>query len=296
MFSFLRDFPLLELFYRADVRLLLGLNHFVAARPTLYALALFLTDKGSEILVLGTFLLLWFGPRDEQDLNRTLFGSADLSRRQAAKKLSLRQRLASALREDEYQPIIARVQSRAQVLLWGTGALIAYVVARLLASLLAVSRPIASYWIIKSPPNMAGTFESLRASGAFPSGHAALIAGFACALFFWNRRLGLLWTALAIILSACRVAVGFHYPMDVLGGAVVGLLCVWPLLLMYRRQGALFRRANDLARAFDFSNAPYCYLLYFLLILAGLEATSHFNHVLQVFFSLGSGLFHAPRF
>ncbi len=295
MFSFLGAFPIIELFFRADARILLALNHFVAANPALYSLALFLTDRGSEILVLGTLLLLWFGPRDEQDLQRTLFGNADLSRKQTA-KTSLGQRLRHSLREDEYQPIIARVQSRAQVLLWGIGALVAYVVARLLASLFAVSRPFASYWTIEAPQSMAGAFESLRASGAFPSGHAALVAAFACALFFWNRRLGLIWTGLAIVLSVCRIAIGFHYPMDVLGGALLGLLCVWPLLRMYRREGALFRNANDLARAFDLANSPYCYLLYFLLVLAGFEAASHFNHVLQVFFSLGGGFFHAPRF
>jgi len=68
----------------------------------------------------------------------------------------------------------------------------------------------------------------LRA-GSMPSGHAAMLAALACALAreAWRRRLPAL--ALVVILlgamgCVARVAVGVHWPSDVLVGAAVGLL------------------------------------------------------------------------
>ena len=289
MFQIFGAYSLFELVNRADVRVLLWLNHFVAARPELYSLALLLTDKGSDVLVLATLVSLWFWPSGEQ--NRTLFGDADLGGRPSAKVPPLRRWMTNALRQDEYRPVITRVQSRAQVLLFVFGGLSAYVFARLVAFEINVNRPFASFWMVKHPQDMKGVFDDLRAFGSFPSDHAAMLAAFACALFFWSRPLGIFWTVAALVLAVCRVAVGFHYPLDMFGGAVVGLAFVWPLLWIYQQRGGLFRAANVVSRAFDLSNAPYCYLLYFLMLLLGLETASHFKHVLQALFGLRGEIF-----
>ncbi len=65
------------------------------------------------------------------------------------------------------------------------------------------------------------------ADPSFPSDHA--IGGFALALpfVFARRRIGWLLLALATALSLVRVAVGTHYPSDVLGGAVIGAAAAW---------------------------------------------------------------------
>jgi undecaprenyl-diphosphatase len=57
---------------------------------------------------------------------------------------------------------------------------------------------------------------------AFPSGHAAAaVAGaYACALL-WPRRRAV-WWALAGLIVLSRLYLGAHYPVDVIGGAVVG--------------------------------------------------------------------------
>jgi len=65
--------------------------------------------------------------------------------------------------------------------------------------------------------------------GSFPSGHtttAFLTAGVFCCLAarLWQR---LLLLGLAAVVGWSRVAVGAHWPIDVLGGAVIGCVSLW---------------------------------------------------------------------
>jgi undecaprenyl-diphosphatase len=68
------------------------------------------------------------------------------------------------------------------------------------------------------------------ASGSFPSGHAA--AAFACATVIASAspRLAVPVYVLAGLVAWSRVYVGVHYPLDVLGGAALGVLVAIALL------------------------------------------------------------------
>ena len=59
-------------------------------------------------------------------------------------------------------------------------------------------------------------------NASFPSGHTATAVAIACALWFGNRRAGLVAFAIALFVMLGRVAVGVHYPTDLLGGIAVG--------------------------------------------------------------------------
>ncbi len=279
--------PLVELFYRANVRLLLWLNGYFAAHASLYKLALFLTDRGSDLLMLLTLLLLWFWPRNEH--SQALFGDAPLTTK-LHQRAWMRDFLASVTHENSSGPIVTRGQSRAQVLILVGSSIVAYLVARFIAYELDVTRPLASYWLSDPPVSLSRVAQSLWRPGSFPGDYAAMIASFAAGLFFWNGRLGWFWTGIAVVLSLCYVAVGFHYPLDMIAGAVIGVACVWLSLTNYQQRGVLYRWGNQVARDFERNNAPYCYILYFLTLLFFLEAMTHFEHLLTFLFAVRGAL------
>ncbi|MBB2892093.1 phosphatase PAP2 family protein [Flexivirga oryzae] len=61
---------------------------------------------------------------------------------------------------------------------------------------------------------------------AMPSGHTTFAAAVAVALFFVNRRLGVIAALLAILEAISRVYVGAHYPHDVIAAMVVAVVVV----------------------------------------------------------------------
>jgi undecaprenyl-diphosphatase len=71
--------------------------------------------------------------------------------------------------------------------------------------------------------------------GSFPSGHATV--SFACAtmLAFYAPRAAPAFFLLAAAIAWSRVYVGVHYPLDVLGGAVLGVIIALALRFLARR-------------------------------------------------------------
>jgi len=66
-------------------------------------------------------------------------------------------------------------------------------------------------------------------SYSFPSSHAVNI--FAAAFFLSQplKRLSPLFYGIAGVVGYSRVYIGIHYPLDVIGGAAIGLLIAWPM-------------------------------------------------------------------
>jgi undecaprenyl-diphosphatase len=65
---------------------------------------------------------------------------------------------------------------------------------------------------------------------SFPSDHATGAFAIAVSLLLRSRMVGWIALAFAVVLAFARVAVGVHYPTDVLGGALIGTaaaLLVW---------------------------------------------------------------------
>jgi undecaprenyl-diphosphatase len=86
----------------------------------------------------------------------------------------------------------------------------------------------------------AHSFLSHAADSSFPSDHATAAFAIAVAVLAYHRRTGLALLVAAAVLAVARVALGVHYPSDVLAGALLGTLsALVPVRLVAPRVGAL---------------------------------------------------------
>jgi undecaprenyl-diphosphatase len=108
-------------------------------------------------------------------------------------------------------------------------AIVAIVLGRLLARLLPFRvRPMVDSDLVFNLPHgfKPGTLQVLS---SFPSDHAIFFFCLATGLYFVHRRLGVVALSYTVIvITFSRVYVGYHYPTDVLVGALigVGIACV----------------------------------------------------------------------
>jgi undecaprenyl-diphosphatase len=67
-------------------------------------------------------------------------------------------------------------------------------------------------------------------SYSFPSGHAASTFGAAVSVSRMWPQTRALWWALAVLIGYSRIYLGHHYPLDVIGGALLGVaIAFWVL-------------------------------------------------------------------
>ena len=59
---------------------------------------------------------------------------------------------------------------------------------------------------------------------SFPSGHAAIFFALAMAVYFFNKKLGIVFFVSAVLISFARIFTGIHWPSDVGAGAVIGVV------------------------------------------------------------------------
>jgi undecaprenyl-diphosphatase len=90
---------------------------------------------------------------------------------------------------------------------------------------------------------------SCGAGYSFPSSHAANNFAFATFIAYYYRRWSWLAFIYAGIMGFSRISVGVHYPSDVLGGAVVGVVCAFSLILIWKYIGMNFETLSiDVSR------------------------------------------------
>jgi undecaprenyl-diphosphatase len=99
----------------------------------------------------------------------------------------------------------------------GFSALLALGVAQVISNLWERPRPYVAH------PGDAHLFIAPSPDPSFPSDHATAAFAIAAAIWFRHRTAGWVALAMAVIVSVARVAVGTHYPSDVVAGALIGI-------------------------------------------------------------------------
>src|ERR671936_566034 len=126
----------------------------------------------------------------------------------------------------------------------GLSAGVALAIAHVLATAVDRPRPFVA------DPGSVHLFVRHAADPGFPSDHATAAFAIATALMLRNRVWGAVVLVLAAILSVGRVAMGIHYPSDVLAGAVLGSVAAlalwWPPI-----RGLLHRIADAAGAVLD---------------------------------------------
>jgi len=184
----------------SDYWILERLNHWIASSTFLAGQAVFLNDSGvSELMLASILVALWF-----LDSNTPPF--------------KIRQR----------------------VLLMVFALVPTYILARLIQSISHRSRPII-YVPLEIPKGLelwhSGKANFSRHGGSFPSDHEALLFIFAIVVFSINKRLGILVFLFSVYYGIMRISVGYLWPSDVIGGAILGsfvillILSIKPLLI-----------------------------------------------------------------
>jgi undecaprenyl-diphosphatase len=151
----------------------------------------------------------------------------------------------------------ASIKARHGVVAAGLSALLALAVAHLISGMWDRPRPFEAHHV--------HLFVSASGDPSFPSDHATAAFAIAIALLLRNRRIGWVALTMAAVISISRIAVGVHYPSDVLGGAAIGTLAalaLWvppvrgPLHSLADRISDLYERLSAGASRLIFRAAP----------------------------------------
>jgi undecaprenyl-diphosphatase len=134
------------------------------------------------------------------------------------------------------------IARRHDVLVMFLGALIAVLLSRLMQVVLPFhSRPLHTSglgFVVPTGVNPA----TLSRWSSFPSDHAMLFCALSAAIWCRSRLLGtvaMVWSLAIICLP--RIYLGYHYPSDVIGGAVFGIVTMIAVRRLFRRYGWLDR-------------------------------------------------------
>lgn len=106
---------------------------------------------------------------------------------------------------------------REQVLHAIVSTVLVWVIAQMIKSLFPTLRP------FEINGNMPLTL-TVPGDGAFPSAHTAAAFALATTMWLHRKREGIFFVVAAFLIGAARVWSNVHFPLDIIGGAILGIL------------------------------------------------------------------------
>lgn len=70
---------------------------------------------------------------------------------------------------------------------------------------------------------------------SFPSGHTSSAFMLATIVYLYNKRLGVVFYIMALLVGLGRIWANVHYPMDIAGGAILGVMAALTVNFLIKR-------------------------------------------------------------
>jgi len=113
-------------------------------------------------------------------------------------------------------PFQVFLQKKKEILLAFVAGILAYVLASILKIFIHTPRPFDIFSSVHSLIPETGF--------SFPSGHATFFMALAFSIFFYHKKAGYVFMFFALLIGLARIAAGVHFPLDILGGFILGAL------------------------------------------------------------------------
>lgn len=111
------------------------------------------------------------------------------------------------------------MQKKKEILLVFFSGVVAWVLAYVFKFLVHLPRPFISLPDVRSVISEDGF--------AFPSSHATFFMALAFSIFFFHKKAGYVFIFFALLIGFARIIAGVHFPFDILGGFVLGILIAY---------------------------------------------------------------------
>lgn len=116
-------------------------------------------------------------------------------------------------------PVLWFKKKREMVLHAVISAFIAWLISKFLKDFFAVPRP----YVTNSFVPLAGH----SSDGSFPSNHTASAFAISVSIFLHKHNWGIPLIILSLAIGISRILGGVHYPLDILGGIIIGTSVAW---------------------------------------------------------------------
>ena len=126
-----------------------------------------------------------------------------------------------------YNQIILSIKAKwAEIILVFFSGVLAWCLSQILKIIIHTSRPFIAF------SNVVPLVH--ETSYSFPSGHATFFMALAFALYFSHKRVGYIFMFLAFMIGFARIIAGVHFPVDILGGFILGILTAYLVKFIYK--------------------------------------------------------------